>query len=129
MFDRISVREHHHPRELHTHEHKAPTDASIAIYAEMKEKAAKSVIEEFKLPNNVLDGIQVIVMEPTGTMCRQVSVRFRINGTTYQIDRAEEPVGMQFRQTSVEHRIAALEDVSKKIAELVLHELIQEKRL
>jgi hypothetical protein len=59
----IEQRNNYAPYEKTVHVHNAPTDESIKIYKELKEKAEKSIIDSFVVSNTILSCHFVVYRE------------------------------------------------------------------
>jgi hypothetical protein len=74
-------RTHYVPYEKTVHEHRAPTDESIRLYKEMKEKAEQSVLDSFELENNLVNA-RVVVCKSAEYFNQKLQVHYKtmING-------------------------------------------------
>lgn len=66
------------PDKVTIHEHRAPTDESIRIYAEMEEKARKRVVESIAVESNEFVGYVYRNEDDS------IGVAFKLNGKTYE---------------------------------------------
>ncbi len=73
--------EHHHTHHTEIHEHRAPTDESIRLADEMREKALQSVIDSIKVGDNTFDGQVVQTMNYNFGF--DVHAIFKLNGRKY----------------------------------------------
>lgn len=68
-------------KEVTIHEHRAPTDESIKLFDELKEKAIRSVTHSVKLNNNKIDAVSAFVVSNVGlTITDELVIRFILNG-------------------------------------------------
>ena len=63
-------------------EHKAPTDESIRLYEELKEKTRKAIIDTIEVSDNSFNVKAVIFKEPL-EMARVCRFSFTLNGNEY----------------------------------------------
>ena len=75
---------HTHNYNTTVHEHKAPTDDSIRLAVEMREKALESVIDSIKVQSNSFSG-QVAQMIDPATFEKCIVVIFALNGKRFKI--------------------------------------------
>lgn len=96
MFDKIEVHEHKHvqasayPQTVH--EHKAPTDESIKLYAELlakaREEVARVVVND--LPDNVLSHAVLHTHRDLLQLKQKVRIVFKLNGVMHDIEVNED---------------------------------------
>ena len=68
------------------HEHKAPTDESIKLYEELREKALRSCVNWGQINNNLLEDVRYISYEETNGFSKRVKIVFKINGREEMMD-------------------------------------------
>jgi hypothetical protein len=88
MFDRIlTVQEAPRgPSHVTVHEHRAPTDASIKLYAELLEKARAEIVGHVAHPHdNVLSHATIEVNTLNLSDEHEHYVVFRLNGTVHKL--------------------------------------------
>ncbi len=93
------------------HEHRAPTDESVALLAEMEEKARARIIERYRVDvgDNKLGAVEIVEM--FDTMQRRVS--FSLNGVPYTVKIDPHQAGPGF------------DAVARVIAEAIAVEIIE----
>lgn len=72
-------------KEVTIHEHKAPTDKSIALLNEMQEKAKANIIKTIKIDENFLKAIALFYYESHVEYRINFFIRFNLNGKDYEI--------------------------------------------
>lgn len=84
MFDRYNIRTggSNGPSKIDVTEHKAPTDESIRLFGEFKEKARSQIIEEIEVANNLVSGSVTLFYEAE-YMRKLAYYKFSINGVEY----------------------------------------------
>ena len=82
----ISFTEHTHTHNHVIHEHRAPTDASIALFKELQEKAFESVIHSGEIKDNVVNGTYHIIQGPPYNQVK-IYIMFSINGEEFTTTR------------------------------------------
>jgi hypothetical protein len=85
MFDTIIHRTGGGSTTSHVHEHRAPTDESIKLANEMREKIEKGVIDSFPLPFNGLQG-EIWVVRDHMRNETKFNVLVNLNGAKLKID-------------------------------------------
>lgn len=75
----LNVTNNYSPRNIDIHEHRAPTDESIKIFNELKEKASASVLDSFIVKNNRFD-TELAVFLYAEDYSKIVSYKMMING-------------------------------------------------
>jgi len=100
--------------EKHVHEHRAPTDESVALLKEMEEKAQEKLLRSYKLDTNDFNAVWH-VMQDNLHMVHRVLIQFELNGKTHDI---EYSIGM----------LASEEEILDKSREKIL-EYLQESIL
>jgi hypothetical protein len=60
----VHNKSHAVPYEKTVKEYRAPTDESISLYSEMKEKALKSILWQHQIPGNTFKGVITKSIEP-----------------------------------------------------------------
>ena len=68
------------PYEKTVHEHRAPTDQSIAILNEMEEKARQNIIKTIEVKDNFLSAIIVMFHDDYPMQNIVYNIRFKLNG-------------------------------------------------
>ena len=78
----------HYPDTINVHEHKAPTDASIKLLAEMQQKTLDSIIAKISVEDNIVSGEVVVLQKGVATQLdyHKVIVKFKINGEEFVIE-------------------------------------------
>ena len=87
MFDKTFITESQAPIHNTTtiHENKAPTDDSIKLYEEVKEKAYESIIRSVKIEDNGLNGSMTVFRDLLSYSTR-AAYRFTLNKKEYKGD-------------------------------------------
>lgn len=68
----------------HYHEHRAPTDDSVRLLQDMREKAFESIIAEQRCKNNIFDyNVFIRKKEPSIFNDYELIMQAEINGKTY----------------------------------------------
>jgi hypothetical protein len=84
MFDRITRNTNvTFPGTIEVNEHKAPTDESIRIFDEFKDKALKRVIKSMKVENNVFKASILAYAPEMITDEVSLYIKFNLNGHEY----------------------------------------------
>lgn len=82
MFDSIIIRqEPNYPQ--HIHEHRAPTDESIRLAEEMREKALERILSETRLESNELNAVWWHITDHM-TRSHELRCKFDLNGTKHE---------------------------------------------
>lgn len=79
-----------YPDRIDIHEHKAPTDRSVRLLNEMKEKAKEDIIASIEVQDNVLNGVAISYCEPFAvdmTPNYTIHLKFKVNGKEYLINK------------------------------------------
>lgn len=71
------------------HEHRAPTDESIKIYNEMREKAKGDIIATIPLQSTFIDAVIIAFQEKGLAQCTEIRVCFNINGELIQLQQRD----------------------------------------
>lgn len=101
-------------------EFKAPTDESIRLLEEMKEKTLQSIVHSFGLSDNILNGVAVtICLAPLGKKVRFLG-RFFLNGEEHTFDKE---VNYTFDKVAMISELCGL--VAKAITEKLLKEVMK----
>ena len=66
-----------------THEHRAPTDESIKIFKEIKDKSEASVIADIQVKNTVFEG-RLVVQDDPCKMCHVANYKIKLNGVEFE---------------------------------------------
>lgn len=86
MFDSVTISPHtyvHERRDIH--EHRAPTDQSVALLKEMETAAENKRFSSFRLEGNALRGVVEIAFSACDDTLRAVAL-FELNGTKHRVD-------------------------------------------
>ena len=75
----LNITNNYSPRNIDIHEHRAPTDESIKIFNELKEKALASVLDSFIVKNNRF-GTELAVFISVEDYSKIISYKMMING-------------------------------------------------
>lgn len=75
----LNVTNNYSPRNIDIHEHRAPTDESIKIFNELKEKASASILDSFIVKNNRFD-TELAVFLSMEDYSKIISYKMMING-------------------------------------------------
>lgn len=98
------------------HEHRAPTDESVALLKEFEEKAREKMLAAVPLPPNVFDGVAFVELDGM-SMDYVLSVRASINGQKIEASVREYARGRE----SIEKALPKLRDeLAKEIATKIL---------
>jgi hypothetical protein len=120
MFDSYSYEAF--PYEKTVHEYKAPTDDSIRIYGEMKEKAYKSILKSIGVNNNIINFSAIIYTE-FSTYEEVLQYRVMLNGKEY-VGRVNEPI---YRNDEDIIRLV-YEHLSQELAKQIIGEAMKHAR-
>jgi hypothetical protein len=107
------------PSRIDVHEHKAPTDASIKLYDEIKEKAYNSIIESFKLENNVVSMVYTYYSD-FYAFKNVLKYRFLLNGKEHIGSIEFDPI--ESKTLTQEKRISA---VMQRISNVITVSLME----
>lgn len=107
---------HHHSTTVH--EHRAPTDASVALLKEMESAAEKKIVETIRVGNTA---IECVLHRWVDNLNDQVVLRavFKINGITETAEHRWSP----YSDTGEVHGYRALRD---KIADVIATKMIND---
>lgn len=94
------------------HEHKAPTDDSIRIYKEIKEKAYNSLLYSFTLSDNIFDA-KVMVYQDYELGDRVCAYSFLLNGRRVKNEFRSRNILMEKKEELIPKII---EGISEQIA-------------
>jgi hypothetical protein len=120
MFDTtINKRTEHIPyaKSVTVTEHKAPTDASIKLYEEIKDRAYKSIIDSIKINNNDIS-FSAISYRDAASFMTKARYKIIINGkeNTGEINLDQGLIDMKGNEYLVKEII---ENVSKHITAII----------
>lgn len=119
MFNRYIDSRTIYPEKIEHHEHRAPTDESIRIYDEMRDKARESVVCAHA-GDIGLDMVRVFTKADDFSQNHVLHVRFRLNGEVFGTD---VPVDDRAMLTNPESTLKlAVDHLSKSIAAWVMGE-------
>lgn len=76
---------HEGPREVHHHEHRAPTDESVKLLKEMEEKARDKIEEVIRVEGNGFNGVIYLHHEMMDLSIRARAV-FDLNGKKMEVE-------------------------------------------
>lgn len=112
MFDTINVRQG--PERVDVHEHRAPTDASVKLLAEMEQKARDRIEASLDLAGNGFEG--TVLIERSLEQPRDIIVAvYKINGKRMRTEHRSEPYGERLEAIK-----ALMQKVGSDIAAQVL---------
>ena len=102
------------PYERTIHEHRAPTDDSIRLYEEMKEKAYKSILDTIKINDNILNLKAIIYKDPSHNhIC---SYSLTLNGEEFSGKFTISDFELQIAEDKGEVLRRVVENISKVLA-------------
>lgn len=105
------------------HEHRAPTDESVALLREMEDAAESKLLESWVLTNNDFEAVWH-VMEDCGDANKRVIIRFKLNGKEHDIDfRLELHYNFEEMVEKVREKIVAF------MAQQLMRDLYQNNRV
>lgn len=84
--DSITIR---NPEIINVHEHKAPTDESIKLLAEIHQKTIDNILFKIPVDNNLITG-EVFLMEGAYSSAYDyhlIVIKFKINGKEFVVER------------------------------------------
>ncbi len=102
-------------------EHRAPTDESVRLLNEMQEKAMKNILSTVNLNNNILNIAGIFIHRDCITDKIAVFGEFKLNGIEYSF---HEEVHPEFRESLVDLLKKIVNQLSYKITELLIEELV-----
>jgi len=109
-------------------EKKAPTDESVRLLREMEDTAFKSVIKQFRVDNNVLNGL-VTYIQPNHSTADYICIyTFTLNGEKYDIKERLDYLDIQ-RKTKEDVIKDLYNAISKNIAEKLFNVSIEDNNL
>jgi hypothetical protein len=85
MFDTIRIGGGITHAETEIHEHRAPTDKSVALLSEMEQAARGKLLSVNRLINNTLEATWYVFDDPVSWDLRGV-LQFKLNGREFKID-------------------------------------------
>ena len=87
MFNRYELKSgpSHTSANVRIDEHRAPTDESIKILADMQKQAQESLVDAYILEDNEVNGSVFMFRDPMTSEYR-MHVQFRINGKKYKFE-------------------------------------------
>lgn len=111
MFDRTIIHQSRGPSHVTVNEHKAPTDASMKLLAEMEQKVKDKVLGQVKLESNTFH-CEVIRMMGPMMMGETFGIVMKLNGERIVMEITPDPFGsnedkLQEVYKAVGNRIAA----------------------
>lgn len=115
MFDRhYQFEDSRRPRRVEVHEHRAPTDQSVRLLAEMEQAARNKVLASIRLENCPIDAVVHMYRDPRNAD-REFLVQFQVGGNRLEVRKV-------FRMFDNEETIAKglMEAVSERIAAEIL---------
>lgn len=90
MFDRTTINQSRGPSHVTVHEHRAPTDASVKLLAEMEEKAKEKVFGQIKLESNTFH-CEVLRMRSPYSYCDTLGIVMQLNGKRIAMEITPDP--------------------------------------
>jgi hypothetical protein len=128
MWDRTIVnRTNYVPYEksVNITEKKAPTDESIRLYGELQEKAFKSIIDTFKLNNNIVNGVVIAAQDQYPFISNIIFLaKFKVNGIEYKT-KTEICKSEYLRLAKFERKRKIAEFLIKSISEVITFEMLK----
>jgi Trm5-related predicted tRNA methylase len=88
MFDRIVVNEtrtEHVPYEKTITEIKAPTDESIKLYKEIREKAYDSILQSFEIKSSIVELKGIFFLENPSSIELEYIIVYKINNKEFKV--------------------------------------------
>jgi hypothetical protein len=116
MFDRTTI--HSGPSRIDVHEHRAPTDESVKLLAQLEREAEARVINRIQMPGNDFHGVVHIETDERSAVMRAVAI-FDINGKR---KRATAEVSATQLHTDSDQPL--LKELHTAVANLVAAELL-----
>lgn len=108
------------PREVHNHEHRAPTDESVKLLKEMEEKARDKIDETIRIEGNGFNGI-VHLMRDSYDDTLRARVIYELNGRKMTTEHSVSPWNYTNAQTLRDTLMKELRDkMATEIATTVL---------
>lgn len=122
------VRKEHVPYEklVTIHEHKAPTDESLSLLKEMKEKATAEIHSAFRVFNNEVNGVAIFTSEDVPTGEFKCHAKFMLNGKEHLIKTIFErhEFNRSLDLPEIEERF--IKSLHEKFAEIIAKEIINQ---
>ena len=126
MFDTVNVRSVTEVREvtLNVHEHRAPTDDSVKLLMEMRDKAYDSIIETLQMGDNNVKA-RAIMYRDHLEFCTRVRYQVTLNGEVLE---GEEKVDIRDETHSGKYQIMRViyERIAKHLAAQMVSKLASE---
>ena len=119
MFDKLYIESprRDYPSHQEIHEHRAPTDESIKLLNEMREKTLKNIVAQFKVKNNVFSGIVTYFAEDFCNGDYNVVHKFKLNNIDYTVSKRIDKFDLKRDKERV------LRDFYTKVSQTILKEL------
>jgi len=112
------------PEVIRIHEHRAPTDDSIRLADEMRQKALDSITHDYRFENNVVNG-RVHVIQDRQAMQKVIVISGQINGVNFEVRSRVDAV--EIRMSRAEAFAVLVREVADRIALQFLKEASDEK--
>lgn len=129
MFDHYTVRGKEYipyEKSVSVVEKRAPTDDSIRLYAEIKEKAYSSVLSTIELQDNILN-LSAIVYEEVNSMHKVCKYRLTLNGKEILGEKRIDALDIKTKDIR-EVYSEIVNDISQYIAVEILKEVEEDIR-
>lgn len=126
MFDRTIIqqgRTEHVPYEKTVIEKRAPTDDSIRIYEEVKEKAFKSIIDTIEINDNSFN-VKGIVYDDDHSMARICKFVFTINGHEISGE-VKENMRLDYNKDAFVRKV--IDESSRQLSIKLVEQIIRER--
>jgi len=125
MFDKYQIGRtvtQYVPYEKEVNEHRAPTDESIKLYEEIKEKAYDSILNSISINNNTINLSAIVCKDPCDYKTF-VRYKLRVNDAE-MIGEVKLKQDFTFDKTEIIKNI--FEDLSKSLVENLLKNLLMD---
>ncbi len=113
-------------KEVHIHEHKAPTDESIKLYDELREKAIKSITGRFEVRDAEISGVAISFEEDDFSQTVRLLITSKINGNNVVFAHDVHRPGMMAKQLwQKKKKEIIMSEIKTALTEFVVAEIIK----
>jgi PAB1-binding protein PBP1 len=117
------------PYEKTVHEYRAPTDESVKLLNEFKEKATENILSSFKLKDNIMEVNGFFIRRDAVSWTIDIYCRFKLNGKEFNLkesfDAQEFRKDIDYNYNVESYKNAVLRLVYTKVSEIIALELIR----
>ena len=119
MFDRTTINESRGPSHVTVNEHRAPTDASVRLLADMEQRVKDKVFGQVKLESNTFH-CEVMRLKSPRTFGETLAIAMKLNGERIVMEIETDPM------TSPEEKLREIyKAVGERIAAYVASSVVK----